>query len=129
MNLGICSITRAEIRGALEGIRRAWDAGYRRIEVQIDSQAAIAILTDNNAEITHTHALDVLEFRDWTSKDWEVRIRHVYREANFVADHLASQGHSKPRGSHQVDLTDSCLAHLLRYDCMGISEPRLISIN
>ncbi|CAN1163501.1 Putative ribonuclease H protein At1g65750, partial [Linum perenne] len=103
--------------------------GYRRIEIQIDSKAAIAILTDKNAEITHTYALDVLEFRGWMSKDWEVKIRHVYREANYAADHLASRGHSKPRGSHCFDLTDSCLAHLLRYDCMGISEPRLISIN
>ncbi|CAN1163744.1 Putative ribonuclease H protein At1g65750 [Linum perenne] len=114
MNLGICSITRAEIRGALEGIKRTWDAGYRRIKIQIDSKAAIAILTDKNTDM---------------SKDWEVKIRHVYREANYAADHLASRGHSKPRGSHCVDLTDSCLAHLLRYDCMGISEPKLISIN
>ncbi|CAN1336221.1 hypothetical protein LINPERPRIM_LOCUS37058 [Linum perenne] len=33
MNLGICSFTRAEIREALEGIKHAWDAGYRRIEI------------------------------------------------------------------------------------------------
>ncbi|CAN1760424.1 Putative ribonuclease H protein At1g65750 [Linum perenne] len=50
MNLGICSITRAEIRGAIEGIRRAWSGGYRKVEVQMDSQAAIAILMDDNLE-------------------------------------------------------------------------------
>ncbi|CAN1824594.1 Putative ribonuclease H protein At1g65750 [Linum perenne] len=44
MNLGKCSITRAEIRGALKGIKRAWMAGYRRLEVQLDSQVAVAIL-------------------------------------------------------------------------------------
>ncbi|CAN1169619.1 Putative ribonuclease H protein At1g65750 [Linum perenne] len=107
-NLGICSITRAELRGALEGIKQAWDAGYRRVEIQTDSMAAMAILTDNSARISHTH---------------------VYREANFAADFLANQGHSLPRGSHHFDLSDSRLVHLIRYDCMGISEPRLIIIN
>ncbi|CAN1167394.1 Putative ribonuclease H protein At1g65750 [Linum perenne] len=53
MNLGICSITRAEIRGAIEGIRRAWSGGYRKVEVQMDSQAAIAILMDDSASIEH----------------------------------------------------------------------------
>ncbi|CAN1188296.1 Putative ribonuclease H protein At1g65750 [Linum perenne] len=107
MNLGICSITRAELRGALEGIKRAWEAGYQRVEIQSDSKAAIDILIDN----------------------WEIKIRHVYREANFAADYLASRGHSLPRGSHYFDLSDSRLAHLIRYDCMGISEPRMILIN
>ncbi|CAN1170716.1 Putative ribonuclease H protein At1g65750 [Linum perenne] len=107
MNLGICSITKAEIRGALEGIKRAWEAGYRKVEIQLDSQAAIAILNDN----------------------WEVDIKHIYREANYAADHLASRGHTCPRGSHCIDLTDCRLAHFLRYDCMGISEPRLIISN
>ncbi|CAN1169620.1 Putative ribonuclease H protein At1g65750 [Linum perenne] len=128
-NLGICSITRAELRGALEGIKQAWDAGYRRVEIQTDSMAAMAILTDNSARISHTHALEVLEFRDWLRRDWEIRVRHVYREANFAADFLANQGHSLPRGSHHFDLSDSRLVHLIRYDCMGISEPRLIIIN
>ncbi|CAN1188300.1 Putative ribonuclease H protein At1g65750 [Linum perenne] len=129
MNLGICSITRAELRGALEGIKRAWEAGYQRVEIQSDSKAAIDILIDNSAVISHSHAMEVLEFRDWLRRDWEIKIRHVYREANFAADYLASRGHSLPRGSHYFDLSDSRLAHLIRYDCMGISEPRMILIN
>ncbi|CAN1824593.1 Putative ribonuclease H protein At1g65750 [Linum perenne] len=76
MNLGKCSITRAEIRGALKGIKRAWMAGYRRLEVQLDSQVAVAIL----------------------ATDWEITINHVYREANHVTDFLASLRHSLTRG-------------------------------
>ncbi|CAN1170713.1 Putative ribonuclease H protein At1g65750 [Linum perenne] len=129
MNLGICSITKAEIRGALEGIKRAWEAGYRKVEIQLDSQAAIAILNDKKAVISHSHGLEVMDYRDWLSRDWEVDIKHIYREANYAADHLASRGHTCPRGSHCIDLTDCRLAHFLRYDCMGISEPRLIISN
>ncbi|CAN1135060.1 Putative ribonuclease H protein At1g65750 [Linum perenne] len=53
INLGVCSIRRAEIRGALEGIRRAWSGGFRNVVVQLDSQAAIAILSDSNPKIDH----------------------------------------------------------------------------
>ncbi|CAN1193402.1 Putative ribonuclease H protein At1g65750 [Linum perenne] len=126
MNLGSCTITRAEIRGALEGIKRAWEAGYRKLEVQLDSKAVVAILSDRSLEITHGHALEVLEFREWMSRDWELNIRHVYREENFAADHLASRGHELPRGSHWIDPIDCRLAYFVRYDCMGLTVPRLI---
>ncbi|CAN1179618.1 Putative ribonuclease H protein At1g65750 [Linum perenne] len=69
LNLGACSITRAEIRGALEGIRRAWSEGFRSVEAQLDSQAAIAILSDRSPNIDHQHALEALEFRDWLNRD------------------------------------------------------------
>ncbi|CAN1170152.1 hypothetical protein LINPERPRIM_LOCUS234, partial [Linum perenne] len=48
-------------------------------------------------------------------------------EANQAADFLASVGHSLPRGSHLVGGSDCNFAYFLRYDCMGISKPRLIS--
>ncbi|CAN1824961.1 Putative ribonuclease H protein At1g65750 [Linum perenne] len=126
MNLGSCTIARAEIRGALEGIKRAWEAGYCKLEVQLDSKAAVAILSNKRLEITHGHAVEVLEFREWLGRDWELTIRHVYREANFAADHLASRGHELPRGSHWIDPIDCRLAYFVRYDCMGLTVPRLI---
>ncbi|CAN1135777.1 Putative ribonuclease H protein At1g65750 [Linum perenne] len=36
-NLGICSITRAELRGVVSGLQLAWDRGYRKVQLQIDS--------------------------------------------------------------------------------------------
>ncbi|CAN1193152.1 hypothetical protein LINPERPRIM_LOCUS28129, partial [Linum perenne] len=64
INLAICSITRAKIRGDPEGIRRAWTEGYKKVKVQMDSQAAVAILLDKSLTIAHQHGLEVLEFRD-----------------------------------------------------------------
>ncbi|CAN1836495.1 Putative ribonuclease H protein At1g65750, partial [Linum perenne] len=127
INLGVCSITRAKIRGAIEGIRRAWDAGYRKLEIQIDSTAAVAILLSKELVPSHQFALEVLEFRDWIHRDWMVRVKHVYREANHAADYLASLGHNTTRGAHEVDISDCNLAYFIRYDCMGISEPRVIN--
>ncbi|CAN1146313.1 Putative ribonuclease H protein At1g65750 [Linum perenne] len=127
VNLGACSITRAEIRGALEGIRCAWTEGYRKVEVQMDSQTAIVILLDRRPSIDHQHTLEVFEFRDWMNRDWELRLKHIYREANQAADYLANFGHSLPRGCHSVPISDCNLAYHIRQDYMGISEPRLVN--
>ncbi|CAN1181380.1 hypothetical protein LINPERHAP2_LOCUS35350 [Linum perenne] len=93
---------------------------------KIDSQAVVAILRQTSSEITHSHGLEVLEFQEWMGRDWEVKLKHVYREVNHATDHLASRGHAVPRGSHLVENTDRDLAYFVRYDFMGISEPRLI---
>ncbi|CAN1148279.1 Putative ribonuclease H protein At1g65750 [Linum perenne] len=127
MNLGRCTITRAELRGAIEGIRRAWILGFRKVEVHINCTVAVALLGDKNETVDHHHALEIVEFRDWLLVDWEITIKHVYGEANQAADFLANVGHNIPRGSHSIRVFDCNLAYYLRYDCMGISEPKLVN--
>ncbi|CAN1152696.1 Putative ribonuclease H protein At1g65750, partial [Linum perenne] len=39
-NLGRCSIMRAELRAAEIGLMIAWDMGYKKIHLQLDSLAA-----------------------------------------------------------------------------------------
>ncbi|CAN1336495.1 hypothetical protein LINPERPRIM_LOCUS37170 [Linum perenne] len=73
--------------------------------------------------------MEVLEFRDLVARDWDVRLRHVYREGNDAADFLACIGLSYSIGCHMVPLSDVNLGYHLRYDCIGISEPRLIIVN
>ncbi|CAN1241241.1 hypothetical protein LINPERPRIM_LOCUS4882 [Linum perenne] len=38
MNLGNCSITRAEWKGVVSGLQLAWEQGYRKIQLQLDSR-------------------------------------------------------------------------------------------
>ncbi|CAN1165594.1 hypothetical protein LINPERPRIM_LOCUS33817 [Linum perenne] len=79
MNLGYCSITRAEMRGALRGLELVWDAGYRKLIVRLDSMAAFKLLT-NSGESDHQHGIETLRFRELISRNWEVTIEHTYRE-------------------------------------------------
>ncbi|CAN1192283.1 hypothetical protein LINPERHAP2_LOCUS41473 [Linum perenne] len=58
-----------------------------------------------------------------------IQINHTYREGNHAADFLPSTGYDYPLGSHTISISDSKLVYFLRYDCMGISEPRTILIN
>ncbi|CAN1800814.1 Putative ribonuclease H protein At1g65750 [Linum perenne] len=128
MNLGVCTITRAEMRGAIEGLGRAWNEGARKVNLQMDSRAAIALLVNGN-DTTNQHALETLQFNELLSRNWDVRIEHIYREGNGAADFLAGIGYGYPFGSHTFDYSDSRLGYFLRYDCFGIALPRLISIN
>ncbi|CAN1188181.1 Putative ribonuclease H protein At1g65750 [Linum perenne] len=107
MNLGQCSITRAEMRGAIAGLELAWDFGFRRVELQIDSKIAVRFLSSSE---TPMH-------------------QHVFRESTKAADFLASRGYEFPFGIHLYPLSDCNLGHILIYDCLGISEPRLLLIN
>ncbi|CAN1127554.1 Putative ribonuclease H protein At1g65750 [Linum perenne] len=78
MNLGCCTITRAEIRGAISGLELAWNYGYRQVELRLDSQAAISILT-SRVEPLHQYAAEVCYFREICSRDWIVQTRHIVR--------------------------------------------------
>ncbi|CAN1147316.1 Putative ribonuclease H protein At1g65750 [Linum perenne] len=68
MNLGNCSITRAEMRGAIEGLKRAWCAGHRRVVLRLDSLTAISILTSSDTRI-HQHSMEKLEFQKLIRRD------------------------------------------------------------
>ncbi|CAN1175583.1 hypothetical protein LINPERHAP2_LOCUS32023 [Linum perenne] len=54
MNMVVCSIT-TKIRGAPEGIRHAWMTDYRKVEIQLDSLAVVAILIDKSLTISHSY--------------------------------------------------------------------------
>ncbi|CAN1192302.1 Putative ribonuclease H protein At1g65750 [Linum perenne] len=106
-NIGDCSITRAELRAIVEGLKLAWSLGLRKVAVQTDSRAAVSIL----------------------QRGIGMKHQHVYREANCAADHLANLGHSFSIGMYSFDFPDASLAHWLRYDLIGVALPRLVSVN
>ncbi|CAN1832077.1 Putative ribonuclease H protein At1g65750 [Linum perenne] len=125
MNLGNCSITRAELRGAVSGLQLAWERGYRKIQLQLDSQCAVQLLQAEGLD-DHAHAATIFKATELLQRNWEVQILHVYRESNHAADYLANVGHSCPLGFHVLEQLDPNFCYWLRYDQLGVSEERLI---
>ncbi|CAN1743013.1 Putative ribonuclease H protein At1g65750 [Linum perenne] len=128
INLGSCSIMRAEIRGIVEGMRLAWESGIRKLSIQTDSRAAVALLTAVD-DRPHRHASLVQQFHELRMRDWEVKIHHIYREANYAADYMANLGQSLDLGIHVSLNPDNSLLYWLRYDLIGVCEPRAIFNN
>ncbi|CAN1845759.1 Putative ribonuclease H protein At1g65750 [Linum perenne] len=124
-NYGSCSITRAEIRGIVDGLELAWQAGYRHVAVQSDSNCALQLLTNGN-RADHQHAASILKFQEVTKRDWSLQMNHIYRESNCLADHLANAAHSMALGLHHIDSSNSAVAYWIAYDRVRSSQPRLV---
>ncbi|CAN1160216.1 hypothetical protein LINPERHAP2_LOCUS23178 [Linum perenne] len=77
----------------------AWDMGYKKVYLQLDSLAAVnAILGTQDEDSRHGRTLD--NINELRSRDWEVTISHIFREGNRVADLLAHHGHTLDFGFH-----------------------------
>ncbi|CAN1148558.1 hypothetical protein LINPERHAP1_LOCUS21674, partial [Linum perenne] len=95
-----------------------------RIHLQIEFLLSEeAILADACKVGRHSHAIgSILE---WCKRDWEVRISHVFREGNPVADLLAHFRHGLP-----LDINPNCFLcrdtkHAILCDCIRVGFPRL----
>ena len=95
--IGICTVPMAELWGIVTGLSLAWSLGYRRVCLETDSQVAILLL---HKPIDRSHPLSSLVtlVKGFLGRDWLCQARHVFREANSVADALASFAFSFPLG-------------------------------
>jgi ribonuclease HI len=125
--LGVCSIEVAELWGAWEGLKLAWNQGYRKVELRLDAMNVVKIL---NREKSVTNFSWSLCKRIWrlVELDWEVQIQHTYREGNKCADALAHMGSNL--GSNVI-FYESCPREIRSFvedDAAGTSVPRLVSV-
>ncbi|CAN1134070.1 hypothetical protein LINPERPRIM_LOCUS16317 [Linum perenne] len=108
------------MRGAIEGLRRTWGAGYRKVLLQLDSHAAITLLS-NEDYARHQHALETASFTELRDRDWELVIRHTYRGGNRAADYLVGIGYGYLYGSHNISTSNCNLGYFLHYyDLFGV---------
>ncbi|GLT63420.1 hypothetical protein SLA2020_359870 [Shorea laevis] len=92
-NLGFGTNNDAEFWGVKLGLKLALDLGFRRLEIEADS--LLVINTINGAFAANASHKPLIQCcRSLILKFDEVRIKHVYREANGVADILAKYGAS-----------------------------------
>ncbi|CAN1744019.1 Putative ribonuclease H protein At1g65750 [Linum perenne] len=127
-NLGSCTIIRAELRAAAIGLELAWGMHARKVNIQIDSNAAVlAICGQQQDDSRHSHILQ--QIRQLIDRDWTVKVTHFYRERNLVADLLAHHGHELSLGSHFNFVCSSDIERAISSYIVGVCFPRLISSN
>ena len=120
-NLGFCAIIVAELWGALYGLDLAWRAGRRNVILELDSMSAIQLI-QKNVNRSHPHATVIARVKKLLARSWEVRLRHIYREANS----LALLGHSCELGVTFYSSPPLGIDFVLRDDVGGVAHPRLI---
>ncbi|CAN1132392.1 hypothetical protein LINPERHAP2_LOCUS6988 [Linum perenne] len=71
--------------------------GAKKVILELDSLAAVQSI--NGPTICNSrHAAIIQNIHLLHSRNWQVIVRHCYREANRVANLLAHMGHCNPLG-------------------------------
>ncbi|KAH9768779.1 putative ribonuclease H protein [Citrus sinensis] len=125
INLGACSVLTAELWGLYHGLCMASQRGFRRIWVEVDSKPVTQILANPTTPVNEHHS-PILAIRELLSRDWIVRVNHIYREANIAADFLASFSLPFPLGLQLLTDTSPILQSILNNDVSGVDHSRLV---
>ncbi|CAA7032614.1 unnamed protein product [Microthlaspi erraticum] len=127
LNIGICSAPLAELWGVYYGLWIAWEQRAQRVELEVDSEVVVRFLTTRIGEENPLSFL-VRLCHGFISRDWIVRISHVHREANRLADGLANYAFSLSYGFTAFDSVPDVVNPLLLEDLAGVSGPGLTEL-
>lgn len=120
--LGSCSVVMAELWAIFHGLSHAFHHGYYHLEVESDSQAAVRLI-QSGCSASHPCALLVRRVRNLISRAFQVRVAHIHREANQVADVLAKLSLHQ-EGPQVFDTAPQNISLALFADSCSISFPR-----
>ncbi|CAN0927908.1 Putative ribonuclease H protein At1g65750, partial [Linum grandiflorum] len=104
------------------GFRLAWELGFCKVNLQLDSQCVVdALLGDPLEDFRHSFCIS--EAKNVLRRTWDVTGSHIFREGNRVADALAHYGHYRPLGLHPLSCLPSGVISCLRTDSFGVVLP------
>ncbi|XVF29674.1 hypothetical protein REPUB_Repub15cG0142300 [Reevesia pubescens] len=123
--IGICEVLSAELWSILQGLKLAWDRGFRKVELETDSLLASKQIhvpirkQDSNGRL-------VAAIQELLCRDWYCQVVHIYREANQCADWLAAFDTNPPTGLLVLEDPPEGLYPLLLADSNGVLKPRFM---
>jgi len=96
-----------------------------RVELEVDSALVVGFLKTGVSE-RHPLSFLVRLCHGFLLKDWIVRISHVYREANRLADGLANYAFLLPIGIHVFVSVPDVVEPLFSDDVIGSARLRRV---
>ena len=124
LHLGLASNNMAELVVVRHGLKLAWDMGFKFIHLELDSMTMLNWLVEKTANFPTNMMPLILDCRNLLGRDWEVRVLHIYREANACADALAKRGTHQ---HHVLSVYSSCSSFVYVYyirDMAGLGTNR-----
>jgi ribonuclease HI len=115
----------AELWGVLEGLSYAWRLRFRKVELQLDSKQVVDMVT-KKVGVQHDGWSLCQKIWRLLHLNWEVRIRHTYREANLCADALASIGCGVGNTMIFYESCPTQIRQLFIADAAGTNVSRLV---
>ena len=125
MNLGSCSIMEAELWGLYQGLKIAWERGFRLLQVEVDNLGVTQLLNSSEANRSGISSL-LWGIKDLLNRDRQISVKHVYREANCAAHFLAGMALNLPLGCHIFHSPPMGVHSVLFNDGLGTAFARFV---
>lgn len=122
-HIGLFDVLKAELLGILNGLKIAWDRGFRDIICYTDSMNAMQLIKEQQADF-HRYATIVQEIKDLLILPWKVAMHHTLREGNQSADLLAKWGASISDQLKIFEVPPPEMGLVLAGDVAGVAFPR-----
>lgn len=118
----------AEVWTVRQGLQLAWDKGFKRVIIEVDSTEALRMI---EAGVNEEHYLaNLLVHAPYMrSRNWEYRFRHTYHEANQYANFLAKMGPTDSSKASCWNLPPPRPCDLLFADSIGFSCKSRVQIS
>jgi ribonuclease HI len=117
----------AELWGALEGIKLTRQMKFAKVEVRIDSLSVVNDIRNKKPSQVCGKAL-IGRICQMLDLEWEIVVNHSYREANCLADALASHNFSMKNEVCFFQDCPSFCKHHLDADEKGFVSPRSLFV-
>ncbi|CAN1150374.1 Putative ribonuclease H protein At1g65750 [Linum perenne] len=117
--LGGGSAIQAELTAIRDGLSLVWVLGFRKVQAESDCLEAVEMMTCMEFQ-NHPHAVLGYEIKELFSRDWECTFKHIYREANKIADTLAVTSQLDDRGEKWLFAAPSTVSQALVDDKNGV---------
>ena len=95
--------------------------------LEIDSKAVCHALLGGNCQVLSAANL-LFKCKKLLSRGWEVSVLHVCREANRIADYLASLSLQQDYGFKVFEVSPHYAQTLITEDLLGYSYPRAVYV-
>ncbi|PNX57339.1 putative ureidoglycolate hydrolase, partial [Trifolium pratense] len=123
----------AELRGLPEGLKLAKRMNFNKVEVHVDSIGIVNDITHKKNKILCGKAL-VDKICRMMELDWEVIVKHTYREANQLADalyimHLQNCPLKFSSIAHHANVTQCLGAVGGNVWYLGVAKPSVVDSN
>ncbi|EOY04660.1 Uncharacterized protein TCM_019860 [Theobroma cacao] len=126
-----------ELWGVLDGLRLAWDSGFKKVMVQVDNKmVAQAISMDKLLSCSNTDLIHAI--KDILQKEWEVHLLYIYckgfwtywasPEGNMIADYMANYGFDLVKTYGFFEHPPIGAKKLLMNDMLVVYFPRMIQV-
>ena len=115
----------AELAAVRQGLKMAWNKGYKLLHLELDSKVVLSWLTNHNINYPTNMLPLICDCRNLLHQEWEVHVHHVYREANGCTNLLAKRGtRQQPLECVYSSCPTFVTAAYIR-DLTGLGETRL----